>query len=110
MTQISAGLHDLVCSYRKSTPDRVKIIDAFLVFLMFSATSQLLYCCIAGSFPFNSFLSGFFSSAGTWTLTAALRTQMTRSDLFGGISAERAFAEYLVCNLVLHVLCINFLG
>ncbi len=86
---------------------------------------QLLYVALVGSFPFNSFLSGFFAALGTAVLTSkstpsntfslfsfsvCLRIQLTSPALFHNISAERAFADWLVCMLLLHTACVNFLG
>ena len=36
---------------------------------------QFLYCLLVGTFPFNSFLSGFISCVGSFVLAVALRIQ-----------------------------------
>ncbi|CEL92859.1 unnamed protein product [Vitrella brassicaformis CCMP3155] len=95
--------------YKKVTPDRVKLLDLLVIFLGYTAVVQLLYCFIVGSFPFNSFLSGFICCVGSMTLTIGLRVQLMDPEEFK-ITAERAFADYLVCNLVLFLTVINFLG
>lgn len=45
-------------AYSEQTPDKLKFIDAFLVFLMFSGIAQFAYCVLVTNFPFNAFLSG----------------------------------------------------
>jgi multisubunit Na+/H+ antiporter MnhE subunit len=43
-----------------------------MAFVMATGIIQALYMLVAGSFPYNSFLSGFISSVGTFVL-AGLR-------------------------------------
>ena len=47
-----------------------------MMFAAASATLLLCYLCVAGTFPFNSFLSAFLSCVGTCVLTACLRMQV----------------------------------
>lgn len=54
--------------YTQTTPSRLKIIDAYLLYIMFTGIIQFGYCCLVGTFPFNSFLSGFISSVGSFVL------------------------------------------
>ena len=102
---VSAGLG----KYSGETPDRIKALDLFSVFCLSTAVIQFLYYVVVGSFPFNSFLSGFIAALGTLTLTVCLRVQITSPGVFK-LSAERCFADYLVANLFLHLACICFLG
>jgi DAD family. len=46
-------------AYNEQTPDRLKFIDSFLVFIMLSGIMQFLYCILVTNFPFNAFLSGY---------------------------------------------------
>lgn len=96
--------------YRK-TPARVKIIDAFLMYAIATMVIQFGYMLLVGSFPFNAFLAGFFSCVGFFALTVCLRMQAdpTNKD-FSGISPERAFADYVLANIVLHLVVFNYLG
>ncbi len=50
-------------SYNEQTSDRLRFIDAFLVFLMLTGIAQFLYCILVTNFPFNAFLAGFVSFA-----------------------------------------------
>ena len=54
--------------YMSSTPRKVKLIDAYLFYIMMTGIVQFGYCCLVGTFPFNSFLSGFISSVGSFVL------------------------------------------
>jgi len=99
-------------SYIQQTPDRLKFIDAFLVFIVLSGVIQFVYCVLVTSFPFNAFLSGFSSSVGQFVLTASLRAQVNpqnRSE-FKEVSPERAFADFALGSIVLHFFVFNFLG
>lgn len=54
--------------YVKKTPAKLKLIDAYLLYILLTGIVQFLYCCLVGTFPFNSFLSGFISSVGSFVL------------------------------------------
>lgn len=60
-TQVSksnSAVESLWNAYVDQTPARLKLIDAFLVFLMLSGAIQFVYCVLISSFPFNAFLAG----------------------------------------------------
>jgi len=59
----------LMAEYKKSATTQTKIVDLFLAFILVTGILQFLYCVIVGSFPFNSFLSGFLSCVGMFALT-----------------------------------------
>ncbi|CAK7242549.1 MAG: oligosaccharyltransferase complex subunit epsilon [Sporothrix thermara] len=102
----------LLQNYQKTTPQRTKLLDAFMAFLVAVGVLQFVYCVLAGNYPFNAFLSGFSSTVGQFVLTASLRIQTTdanKSD-FPAVSPERAFADYIVCSLILHFFCVNFIN
>ncbi|KAI6259866.1 hypothetical protein MCOR19_003791 [Pyricularia oryzae] len=98
--------------YLKSTPQRTKLLDVFLGFLVVNGALQFLYCILAGNFPFNAFLSGFCSTVGQFVLTVSLRIQQNPQNAadFPSVSPERAFADYIVCSLILHFFCVNFIN
>ena len=54
--------------YNVKTPQKLKIVDAYLAYIMFTGIAQFVYCCLVGTFPFNSFLAGFISSVGSFVL------------------------------------------
>lgn len=61
-------------NYVENTPQRMKLIDVFMVFLIVVGVVQFVYCVLAGSFPFNAFLSGFSATVGQFVLTGMCYT------------------------------------
>ncbi|KAH7344876.1 DAD/Ost2 [Rhizoctonia solani] len=108
----SNAVHQLWKAYQNDTPDRLKLIDAFLVFIMISGIIQFLYCILVTNYPFNAFLSGFGSTIGQFVLTASLRSQVNPENRthFKDVSPERAFADFCLGSIVLHFFVFNFLG
>ncbi|KIJ56574.1 hypothetical protein M422DRAFT_72781 [Sphaerobolus stellatus SS14] len=107
-----SAVDSLLKSYNEKTSNRLKLIDAFLVFIMLSGVFQFLYCVLITNFPFNAFLAGFTSSVGQFVLTASLRSQVNPANRaqFKEVSPERAFADYALGSIVLHFFVFNFLG
>ncbi|PVI08283.1 defender against death DAD protein [Periconia macrospinosa] len=99
-------------NYVKKTPQRVKLLDSFMLFLVAVGALQFLYCLIVGNFPFNAFLAGFSATVGQFVLTASLRMQTNPENKteFQSISHERAFADFVFGSLILHFFCINFIN
>ena len=54
--------------YVNHTPKKLKMMDAYLAYIMLTGIMQFVYCCLVGTFPFNSFLSGFISCVGSFVL------------------------------------------
>ncbi|XP_028649494.1 dolichyl-diphosphooligosaccharide--protein glycosyltransferase subunit DAD1 [Erpetoichthys calabaricus] len=98
--------------YLSSTPTKLKMCDAYLLYILLTGVMQFLYCLLVGTFPFNSFLSGFISCVGSFILAVCLRIQINPQNKseFLGISPERAFADFLFAHTVLHLVVINFIG
>ncbi|XP_009366821.2 dolichyl-diphosphooligosaccharide--protein glycosyltransferase subunit DAD1 [Pyrus x bretschneideri] len=72
---------------------------------------EVVYMAIVGPFPFNSFLSGVLSCIGTAVLAVCLRIQVNKENKeFKDLAPERAFADFVLCNLVLRSVIMNFLG
>ncbi|KAI6704802.1 hypothetical protein NL676_007764 [Syzygium grande] len=104
-----ALLHSLRSAYA-ATPKNLKIIDLYVAFAVFTALIQVVYMALVGSFPFNSFLSGVLSCIGTAVLAVCLRIQVNKENKeFKDLPPERAFADFVLCNLVLHLVIMNFL-
>lgn len=61
-------LTHLLGEYATGTPNKVKVIDAYLLYMLLTGAFQFLYCLLVGTFPFNSFLAGFISCVGSFTL------------------------------------------
>ncbi|BFZ12925.1 hypothetical protein BsWGS_15964 [Bradybaena similaris] len=98
--------------YMQSTPKKLKIIDAYLLYVLLTGIIQFVYCCLVGTYPFNSFLSGFISTVGSFILAVCLRLQSNPQNKveFTGISPERSFADFIFAHVVLHLVVINFIG
>nr|CAG4646732.1 EOG090X0KAT [Macrothrix elegans] len=109
---ISNVLAKFLEDYLKTTPAKLKLIDAYLLYILLTGVVQFLYCCLVGTFPFNSFLSGFISCVGSFVLAACLRLQVNPANKgqFEQISPERAFADFIFGHLVLHLTVMNFIG
>ncbi|KAK4239837.1 defender against death DAD protein [Achaetomium macrosporum] len=105
-------VNNVLTHYLDTTPQRTKLLDAFMAFLVAVGALQFLYCILAGNYPFNAFLSGFSATVGQFVLTASLRIQTTEANKgdFPSVSPERAFADYVVCSLILHFFCVNFIN
>ncbi|KAI0539660.1 defender against death DAD protein [Xylaria digitata] len=110
--QIDKIALNILQHYQKTTPQRTKLIDTFMAFLVIVGGLQFAYCILAGNYPFNAFLSGFSATVGQFVLTASLRIQTTEANKseFPSVSPERAFADYVVGSLILHFFCINFIN
>ncbi|XP_014207814.1 dolichyl-diphosphooligosaccharide--protein glycosyltransferase subunit DAD1 [Copidosoma floridanum] len=98
--------------YIKSTPKKLKILDSYLIYIVITAVYQFIYCSLVGTFPFNSFLSGFICCVACFVLGVCLRLQVNphNSNFFGGIGPERGFADFIFAHIILHLIVINFIG
>ncbi|KAJ8876277.1 hypothetical protein PR048_024187 [Dryococelus australis] len=82
--------------YVKSTPKKLKVIDAYLLYILLTGIVQFVYCCLVGTFPFNSFLSGFISCVSSFVLAGLLEDLVQAVDEGNQIHAclndfEKAF-------------------
>jgi len=72
LEQIAGILRKLNNEYQTSTPKKLKLIDAYLVYVLLTGIVQFAYCLLVGTFPFNSFLSGFISTVGCFVLAGKI--------------------------------------
>jgi len=112
MASLGGVVSKFLSEYDSKTPKRLKLVDAYLLYILLTGIIQFVYCCIVGTFPFNSFLSGFISTVASFVLAVCLRIQVNPENkaLFGDISQERAFADFIAAHLLLHLVVINFMG
>lgn len=110
--EVGTIVKDFLSEYKAKTPQRLKVIDVFLAYIMLTGVAQFGYCAVVGTFPFNSFLAGFISAVGCFVLTVCLRMQVNPANQgkFGSITPERAYADFVICNIILHLVVVNFLG
>ncbi|XP_050366799.1 dolichyl-diphosphooligosaccharide--protein glycosyltransferase subunit DAD1 [Argentina anserina] len=110
-SQDACALFNSLRSAYSATPTTLKVIDLYVGFAVSTAIIQVVYMALVGSFPFNSFLSGVLSCIGTAVLAVCLRIQVNKENKeFKDLAPERAFADFVLCNLVLHLVIMNFLG
>jgi len=112
MVEVFDALCKLYTDYVKTTPSKLKLIDAYLLYILLTGAIQFVYCLLVGTFPFNAFLSGFCSTVASFILAACLRIQVNpeNKDQFPNISPERAFADFIFAHVVLHLVVVNFIG
>lgn len=67
-TSLLVVVRNFYDEYMKKTPKKLKIVDAYLFYVLLTGIIQFVYCCLVGTFPFNSFLSGFISTVGCFVL------------------------------------------
>jgi len=65
---------------------------------------------LAGTFPFNSFLASFIGCVGFFVFLICLRLQVLYPEEFAGVSREKAYADYILCNLILFFVVVTFIG
>lgn len=58
--------------YTTTTSNKLKVVDAYLLYILLTGALQFLYCLLVGTFPFNSFLSGFISCVGSFILAGKI--------------------------------------
>merc|ERR1712218_226317 len=79
-TSISTVVTKFLNEYASNTPNKLKIVDAYLTYIFFTGVVQFVYCCLVGTFPFNAFLSGFISSVASFVLGVCLRLQVIKAQ------------------------------
>nr|ALH18096.1 defender against apoptotic cell death [Orseolia oryzae]ALH18097.1 defender against apoptotic cell death [Orseolia oryzae] len=112
MTNLTTVVQKFYDEYVNNTPKKLKLIDAYLFYIVLTGVIQFLYCCLVGTFPFNSFLSGFISTISCFVLGVCLRLQVNPENKqnFIGISPERGFADFILAHIILHLVVFNFIG
>ncbi|CEG77900.1 Putative Oligosaccharyl transferase complex subunit OST4 [Rhizopus microsporus] len=91
MEGLSAATKKFITAYHKDTPNSLKLIDIYLVYILFTGIFQFIYMLMVGTFPYNAFLGGFISTVGSFVLAANLRIQTNpdNKEIFQTISPER---------------------
>lgn len=68
MVEVVSALHKLYFDYVKKTPKKLKLIDAYMFYILITGIFQFIYCVLVGTFPFNAFLAGFCSTVASFVL------------------------------------------
>lgn len=74
MVNFQTVVHKFYDEYINNTPKKLKLIDAYLFYIMLTGIIQFVYCCLVGTFPFNSFLAGFISTVSCFVLAGKIRS------------------------------------
>nr|XP_023018181.1 dolichyl-diphosphooligosaccharide--protein glycosyltransferase subunit DAD1 [Leptinotarsa decemlineata] len=88
MTKIIPVISKFYNEYRSKTSKKLKVIDAYLLYILLTGIVQFVYCLLVGTFPFNAFLSGFISCVSCFVLAGKCKTSI--------LKAVRSFL-YLQC-------------
>lgn len=112
MAKLMNVINKFYKNYLTTTSTNLKIIDAYLFYVLLTGIIQFIYCLLVGTFPFNSFLGGFLSTVASFVLGTSLRIQVNKQNEseFYYLSKEKAFAEFIFAHIVLHLIVINFIG
>ncbi|KAJ1508845.1 hypothetical protein HMI55_005956 [Coelomomyces lativittatus] len=105
------SIQSIYDSYCSKTSNALKFMDLYSLYILYSGVLQFIYACIVGSFPFNSFLSGFGSSVACFVFSVSLRMQVNPENkaMFGQIQSK-AIVHFMICHFILHVICVNYVG
>lgn len=68
MDQLTTASKKFITGYKNDTPNSLKLIDVYLVYILITGIVQFVYMAIAGTFPYNAFLGGFISTVGSFVL------------------------------------------
>uniref|UniRef100_A0A4X2LWR8 Dolichyl-diphosphooligosaccharide--protein glycosyltransferase subunit DAD1 n=1 Tax=Vombatus ursinus TaxID=29139 RepID=A0A4X2LWR8_VOMUR len=98
--------------YMSTTLQCLKLLDAYLLYILLTRALQLSYCLLLRTFPFNSLLSGFMSCVGSFILAVCLRIEINPQNKgdFQGISPERAFTDFLFASAILHLVVMKLVS
>ena len=77
-----SGLYE---TYTQTTPQSLKLIDAYLVFVLLTGIIQFIYVLLAGTFPYNAFLAGFICSVGSFVLAGNNSTTNASTACYSNI-------------------------
>ena len=97
-------------NYKEANPEKIRLIDIFIVFNFILLVVQMGYMLTNGLDPMNSFLSGVVCCIGTITLLVCLRLHVNPKTKISGYSTEKVFAEFFIAGLILYFVCVNFMG
>ncbi|KAF0980752.1 hypothetical protein FDP41_013235 [Naegleria fowleri] len=105
-------LSTLYKNYQTKTPQRVKLIDQFIILSVLVALVQFVYCQLVGTFPFNAMLAGFFTCICSMVFGVSLRKQLNpdTSKEFRSIVVEKSIADFVIISILLFFVAVSYLG
>ncbi len=69
---LATASQKLWTSHLATTPTRLKLVDAYLAFVLMSGILLFVHCVLVGTFPYNAFLAAFASTVGSFVLAGSL--------------------------------------
>lgn len=81
MEQLSAATKKFYTGYKNDTPVSLKLIDVYLVYILFTGIFQFVYMALVGTFPYNAFLGGFISTVGSFVLAGRFKCRLIGAAL-----------------------------
>ena len=99
-------------NYSAKTPQRIKLIDQFILLSVLLAGVQFVYCQVVGTFPFNAMLAGFFTCICSMVFAVSLRKQMNpdTSKEFKTVALEKSIADFIIITILLFLVAVSYLG
>ena len=99
-------------TYQTKTDTKAKLIDIYIIYIICTALVQYLYViCVGSTYPYNSLLTGIFTCVGSFVLAVSLRSQTAKSNIMEyNFSVERAFADFIMGNILLFFISLTFIG
>lgn len=73
MDQLQIATKKFLTGYKEETPLSLKLIDVYMVYILFTGIFQFIYMALVGTFPYNAFLGGFISTVGSFVLAGKLQ-------------------------------------
>jgi len=84
------AIQTLLKTYIASTPQHLKLIDAYMVYILLTGIFQFIYVILVGTYPYNAFLGGFISTVGSFVLAGKDEVLREREK-----SVHRVFFSYI---------------
>lgn len=105
--------------YINGTEKQLLAIDAYLASVMLIGITIFVYCVLFMPRPFNIFIAAFVACVGSFVLggkflcnTVSLRMQVDpkASETFPEVGPRKALFDFVLANIVLHAIVINYIG
>lgn len=110
MAELGGILRKLYDEYQVRTPKRLKLIDAYLLYILLTGIIQFVYCVLVGTFPFNSFLSGFISTVASFVLASKCFKDSSVNRISCFLVPERRISTCWMGKLSCLSLCVDFMN
>ncbi|OMH80628.1 Dolichyl-diphosphooligosaccharide-protein glycosyltransferase subunit DAD1 [Zancudomyces culisetae] len=69
ISSISSVYSEALEKYKSETPEKLKLLDLYMVFCVLLGVLQAVYLLVVGTYPYNAFLAGFGSAVASFVLS-----------------------------------------